>query len=292
MESLRIAMAEIEPLAQELDPVYMPLEFATGRVLPAVVATAAFTTILYVAAFPLVSNRLIPGDASDKEVLRKRRQLSYMTTNCITNLIIGLLGCYYEYGFLPQNPTMADRVQGCDDWYIFSAIQIGFQVWSIFMGTFFVEEQMTMIFHHMGCICVASMCCFLHNGYRYWTSYYFGVYELSSVPLAFMNAFKHNKEWITQYPDLYLAIRMIFAVVFLTVRIVMLLFRMPYVRDVNLFPYLMTNEHWFLRCFMFAVGASSTWLCSLQYYWGYLVITGIYKQFFVKKRKADSKKDQ
>jgi hypothetical protein len=46
-----------------------------------------------------------------------------------------------------------------------------------------------MLMHHVTVIVVASMTLLMTNGFRYWIPYFFGIMEISSIPLAIMNTF-------------------------------------------------------------------------------------------------------
>jgi len=279
------AFDEILPLAK--GPIHLPKEHAYQRVFPAIAVTMAITSIIYVASFPLAA-RLIPSSTSTTttETAEARRRMCYQVTNMSTNLFLGLMGCYFEYVLKPTNPPMAEKVQGQEDYYIFSAVQIGYQLWSLLVGIFLVPERIEMMFHHTAVICVGAMSAFFNNGFRYWTPYFFGIFELSSVPLGVMNAFKDNQEWMTKYPNRYFQTRIVFAVTFLTIRIVMLIPRLIYLRDCFLVPYLMDPKHFGYRTFLFMVWASSCFLFGLQLFWGYLIVSGIVKTVMKPKKKA------
>ena len=286
MESLQSLIEQIEPLAK--GPIHLPPEHTRDRVIPAVATTMAATTVIYLASF-LWANKVIKDPAlgnttknttpaaAVKEVTAARRRLCYQITNISTNLFLGLMGCYFEYFLLPEHPTMQEKVQGQEGYFVFGAVQIGYQLWSLLVGTIFVNERIEMIFHHIAVITVGCMSVFFNNGFRYWTPYFFGIFELSSVPLGIMNIFKDNKAWMEAYPKFFGNIRVIFAATFLTIRIVMLVPRLIYLRDCFLVPYLMNKEHFGYRLYLFMVWASSCFLFLLQLYWGYLIVMGIVK---------------
>jgi hypothetical protein len=289
MEAIQSHFAEIESVAKAPVHQLVTREHAIERVLPVAVATMALATTIYVLSFPLAANKLLPGD--DKVALGARRRLSCIITNSSINLCLGILGIYYEYFLLPKSVPMVERIPGFEDYFIFASIQIGYQAWSLLMGMFFVEEKPEMMVHHISVITVASMPGFFHNGFRYYSPYFLGIYELSSVPLGMMNAFKDNKHWVKQYPGFYGNCRVVFAAAFLTIRLVMLVPRLTYLRDAFLVPYFMNSEHSLARTYLFAAWVGSTILFFLQLYWGYLIISGIIKTLQPKKN-SDDKKDQ
>lgn len=281
-------MEIFEPLAK--GPIHLPPAHTNDRVVPTVVVTMIVATIIYLSSF-LWANQVFPASAASadssssttattttKEVTASRRRLCYQITNISINGFLGLMGCYFEYVLLPKNPTMEQKVQGNEDYYVFGAVQIGYQLWSLFVGTIFVDERVEMIFHHMAVITVAGMSVFFNNGFRYWTPYFFGIFELSSVPLGLMNSFKDNKAWMEAYPKVYGNLRITFAATFLTIRLLMLVPRLVYLRDCFMIPYLMDQEDFGYRMYLFMVWASSCFLFLLQLYWGYLIISGIVKK--------------
>lgn len=275
-------LEEIKPLVQ--DPILLPAEHANERVFPAIALTMIICTFVYNFSFS-IAKRLIP-----KSRLHDRRRMCYQFTNITTNTFLSLTGLYFEYVLLPKNATTREKIQGQEDFYIFSSVQIGYQAWSLVVGTFLVGEKVEMLFHHVAVVCVGSMSGFLTNGFRYWTPYFFGIFELSSVPLGIMNVFKENEAWIKSHPTLYTSIRILFAISFLYVRVVMLMPRQfIYLRDCFLVPYLMDNEHIAFRIYLFMVWANSCFLSVLQMFWAYLIVNGIILAFFQKKEIAKEK---
>jgi hypothetical protein len=148
-----------------------------------------------------------------------------------------------------------------------------------------------MLMHHVTVIVVASMTLFMTNGFRFWIPYFFGIMEISSIPLAIMNTFKDNPKWVERQPMMYLATRVVFSVSFLFIRVWMLVPRhTTYLRD----HYLLwsTSNIPVLRNFLSVVWASSLFLMILQFYWALLIVQGILKQFSSKKKTGSTNKKE
>jgi hypothetical protein len=147
-----------------------------------------------------------------------------------------------------------------------------------------------MLMHHVTVIIVSSMTVFLTNGFRYWVPYFFGIMEISSIPLAVMNTFKDNPKWVERQPMMYLAIRTVFGVSFLFIRVWMLVPRhTTYLRDLYLLW--STSDIPALRNVLSGVWISSLFLMILQFYWALLIVQGILKQFSKKKTSSTNKKE-
>ena len=265
MMDLQSLIAEIEPLTK--DPIYLPEEHAREKVLPWIVFTIAAVTALYWMSWP-IANQLF-----GEKQLDNKRKLCYQITNVITNLCLGIAGLYFEYRMLPAEPS----IQGNEHIYHLPGAQIGYQVWGLVVGILLVDEKPEMLGHHLSLGWVACMPAFLVNGFRFWTPYYFGVVELSSVPLGIMNAFKDNKAWTQKYPRFYANIRLIFAITFLIISNVLLVPHLDYLRDLFLFTYLLTWENAAFKIYFMSICVGSFFLFYLQLYWGYLVASGVLK---------------
>ena len=232
---------------------------------------------------------------------QQKRKLCYQMINLLANLCLGSAGLYCEWRNRQEEPSTALRyltveqtTLGYESVVYFSAGQIGYQVWAIPMGIFYMQEPLSMIVHHFTVIVCASMSGFLHAGFRYWTPFFYGLVELSSVPLAIMNAFKDHPTTLQQrYPYFYKCIRILFAATFLYIRIVMFVPRKYlFLRDQLLlwtsirqrqdneeggaaYPYSSSSTILLYQCFMATVWLSAFFLLVLQTYWATLIIKGV-----------------
>jgi hypothetical protein len=210
-------------------------------------------------------------------------KLCYQITNLSVNAFLGILGLYYQLKHVPPYSSMkvADTIVGHDHFTVFAAVQIGYQLWSLPVGIFHVNESHAMLLHHGAVIMVATMSAFFTSGFRYWTPFFYGIIELSSVPLALMNMFKDRRDWIQMYPQGYTAIRLVFCATFLGVRVLWFVPRkVRYLRDHYLLWSFAFRDHtrpvWYV-VFMAGVWWSSVFLLGLQLHWGALIVRGLVK---------------
>jgi hypothetical protein len=274
----------------------------------------------------------------------QQRKLCYQITNCCINFGFGCLGLYYEYYYSNDyhdehqknhnnyNPTASQQqhstiqiptvlsaesasaqqyysleqtVAGYNHVIYLSAGQIGYQLWAILVGIYIVPEPFSMLLHHCTVIVCASMSGFLTYGFRYWTPFFYGIVEWSSVPLAIMNAFKDHPHTLQRYyPRAYVATRYIFAISFLYIRICMFIPRKYcFLRDqillwtsihhvqhrstTNTTTSASTSSSSFndntivlYQCYMSIVSISALFLLILQSYWAILILKGLFHPFF------------
>jgi hypothetical protein len=170
-----------------------------------------------------------------------------------------------------------DKILGLEkELYLVSAFQLGYQLWAIPVGILHVKETTSMIVHHFAVLVSTSMTGFLSIGFRYYSPFFYGVFELSSVPLSLMNSFKNSPELQRKYPLVDAWSRNLFAVSFLLIRIVLCFSRWPvFLRD-N-FIVLYTREMGFYKLYMVVQWSLAAFLAILQPYWAILILKGIVK---------------
>jgi TLC domain len=262
----------------------------------------------------------------------ERQKLCYQLTNFIVNTGMSCLGLYYELvnhshhsmshaSLSPQLPLsngipVEETIMGYNAFVYISAAQIGYQLWSIPIGICLIHESIPMIIHHITVIACASMSGFLHYGFRYYTPFFYGIVEISSIPLAIMNAFKDHPKTLQQYyPRTNAMIRYTFAALFLYIRIVLFIpKKYNFLRDhillwTSIHQRYQTNNNnsnhsgmeslsrddratiVFYQCFMALVSFSAFFLLLLQIYWAWLIIKGIIKLFVRPKHMAKETHD-
>jgi hypothetical protein len=208
------------------------------------------------------------------------------------NLCVGALGLYLEYWVLPTLPCFdgpsIDKILGNEnELYLVSAMQLGYQIWAIPVGVFYVRESPEMIMHHLAVVVSTSLSGFLTIGFRYYTPFFYGVMELSSLPLSIMNSFKDNPEWIKKYPGVYGMTRVVFALSFFLIRVILCLWKWPvFLMDNFLVFY--TRELGIMKGYFFVQWGLASLLAYLQLYWASLILKGLVKT--VSPSKKDSKK--
>jgi len=268
-----------------------PFWFATSREYEQICLATAVTAIS-VTTIWILSLQIYDSYFSTKEAPAwKRTKTCYQMTNLCFNLAIGCLGAYYHYWVLPTLPaynatSSIEQISNLfDEFYLMPAMQLGFQVWSIPIGIFYVNESKEMIIHHFGVVFAASCGSFSHFGFRYWLPFFFGVFELSSVPLAMMNLFRYHPDAAKKYPLFNQASQASFVVSFLYIRVWKWLPVGPLYMRNNLFLFLTTDfgatKIFVLLQFLFGV-----YLGYLQLYWALMVVKMSFKVVVGKKKKA------
>ncbi|KAL7462310.1 hypothetical protein ACHAXS_002691 [Conticribra weissflogii] len=164
---------------------------------------AASITILHLILLRIVKAQLSKKKKDQSSTPTDSWKASYQITNLLVNLTLGCLGIYYNLFLIPRGEEIRSKILGYEHVKLFALGQIGYQVWALPVGFFFVGETTSMLIHHVAVICVGSVSAFLSCGFRYYTPYFYGLIEISSVPLSVMNSFKNNPEWIKSYPEIY-----------------------------------------------------------------------------------------
>ena len=205
------------------------------------------------------------------------RKVAYQITNLTVNAILGIYGLYIFHSSVPPLHTVPihERISGFDEYALFGALQVGYNLWALPIGYFFMNETQAMMAHHLAVLCVGSISSFATNGFRYHAPFFFGVIEISSVPLAIMNFCKDQEEITKAYcPKLPLVVRPVFAVVFLMVRVVLWT---PLIGDVLRLAGLlgMTCETGVCMVGIGSFALSAVFLTLLQFYWALLIVKGI-----------------
>eukprot|EP00629_Pelagomonadales_sp_RCC1024_P006677 CAMPEP_0119259132 /NCGR_PEP_ID=MMETSP1329-20130426/69_1 /TAXON_ID=114041 /ORGANISM="Genus nov. species nov., Strain RCC1024" /LENGTH=236 /DNA_ID=CAMNT_0007258495 /DNA_START=168 /DNA_END=878 /DNA_ORIENTATION=+ len=153
------------------------------------------------------------------------------------------------------------------------ALQIPFQIYEL-LCAFGVKRLRgkagEMIAHHALSLLLASLA-YNKGIYYYYGAYFFGISELSSVPLAFLDAFKMFPDLRKAYPKTNAFVRPFFCVVFLGLRTL-------YWPVVSYHFWKASLAHWpndqvELLVFM----TVNVVLTSLQAYWSYLIVRGLIK---------------
>ena len=210
-------------------------------------------------------------------LLRNRkgsRRLAFQATNLVVNTILGIAGfAYLVQRQTPWNAPVVERLQGHLDMHWFSAFQLGFQYWSIPIGLW-VGEDPIMIGHHVGVVVVSMLSGLFVNGYRFYTPFFFGLIELSTIPWVFVNVLKDQPELAS--PEFAHKVRLVFAGSFLTVRILLFL---PWV-SMYLTDLASLLSHggplWYCALATFVFTASVA-IAGLQLFWGNKVIKALLK---------------
>lgn len=257
-------------------PTFLPSPWQ--HLIQTILLTPAFLMLVFIGNFYIVQSYLPMSSAAAK------RRASYQLTNLCVNAFLGALGSYHYWFTLPSESTVDDQVIGWESLYTLSCIQIGYQLWSLGMAFTAVKETPAMIAHHVAVIMTCFMSGFMTLGFRYWSPFFYGVVELSSVPLSMTNLFKDNPKWIQMYPTMYFRVRLAFAIAFLAVRWVMYAPR-KYVLLRQFLWAIQSSDSLPYIVYMSLVWSSSFFLACLQLYWGTLIVKGLANAFLPKREK-------
>eukprot|EP00045_Choanoeca_perplexa_P007937 m.72824 g.72824 ORF g.72824 m.72824 type:complete len:304 (+) comp14285_c0_seq1:872-1783(+) len=131
-------------------------------------------------------------------------------------------------------------------------------------------------------------------GYCY---FFFGLIEVTNIPLTIIDIFKHYPDLIKQYPNTYTAIRNFFAISFILFRLIM----WPIV-SFEFWTATLTalssgqiakatrfGQPWLETTAAVTFLVANAGLTFLQCLWGKTIINGIYKQFFGRKTDKQTK---
>jgi len=227
---------------------------------------------------------------NDEQLESKVIKSSYQATNLLINLLLGLYGFYTWMTSVPRMSTVivTSKIADFNEFISFALLQIGYNLWSIPMGLWVVGESKAMLAHHLATLCVASISCFAKCGFRYYTPYFFGCIEISSVPLTVINFFKGNKEWAAkkngQFNCLLKNSKIVFAALFLLTRVILWT---PQMYDVLRASIMLCSTCTTIFCWL-TIGSfsiSAMFLTVLQYYWGSLVAKGVWLMFSGRNKK-------
>lgn len=98
-----------------------------------------------------------------------------------------------------------------------------------------------------------------------------------------MNSFKNNKHWIKAYPEMYTAVRLVFAISFLLVRVVLWTpFYWSFFALASMLLY--SSEALSTKIILTLFNGSSLVLTGLQYFWAIKIVSAVVKFSGPKKK--------
>jgi len=194
--------------------------------------------------------------------------------NMVVNLFLGILGIYYHFILRSSPESIENTVNQWEHFGVFGVGQAGFQMWSIVVGLWKINEPVTMILHHISVVCVALISVVFNNGFRYYTAFFYGVAEISSFPLALMNIFKNDSSLAQKYPTWNMVIKVAFAVSFLLVRVFLWT---PLMYTFLRLSYSLSSTCPTMLCFVYlrTFMVCAAFLTCLQLYWAKKIIKGL-----------------
>ena len=285
-------------------PTFLPTDYILNTFLPLVLLTAVTLTIIYNVSYAYLIQYILPSPISSITKLDKSKT-AYQITNCCFNVIVGCVGLYQHYVVIPKlhhtNDTNTTNDNDTNDdnslWiltvigyhvelYHVAAIQLGYQIFVLPICILVIGEKIEMIYHHVAVVISSSTSGLLYIGFRYYIPYFYGIFELSSIPLSIMNHMKlHSETLQKQHPTLFFYSRNIFALSFIVIRVI--LSPAPkFLRDLFFVMYTMKNNDngyttYYLKLYLFIQWCFSFYLQLLQLYWTTLIVKGFLKVLLI-----------
>lgn len=155
-------------------------------------------------------------------------------------------------------------------------VMLAFQMWDFcatLVMTLEVKGQIQHLIHHASstALCLLGLLNGEHGFLMYYGAFFFGVSEVSSIPLGIIDLFKYSKALQSAFPKLEEIVKATFALLFLLIRCVY----WPIV-SVTFWIATMKSSAPLWLCVIWWI--ANIGLTLLQYYWGFLVVKGILKQ--------------
>ena len=190
-------------------PTFISKEHLLNDILP---LTALATGVAAVIFFPLsyLVRRLAPTSSS--YFVHTSARLITMT---LFNATKGIMGIFYCYTIVEENPSIDTMVMGYRNVFPLACVLLGKYLFAITTEMIIDPNASEMIVHHLASLLVACMSIFPILGFNYYNPFMFGVFKITSVPLAGMDFFKHHPEYMKTHPLTYTVCRMIFCFSFL-----------------------------------------------------------------------------
>jgi len=263
-------------------PIFMPKTFLEQRGLEIFIVIIACVLLHFMILSVLKRNK---PSSKDIECWRESTQL----LNMVVNFYLGILGIYYHVFLRTSTEPLENTANQWEHFAIFGVGQAGYQLWSIAVGIIKIKEPFTMIMHHISVVCVALISVVFTNGFRYYTAFFYGVAEISSVPLALMNIFKNNPALVQKHPTWNLIIKMAFAVSFLSVRVI---YWTPLMFTFLRLSYSLSSTCPTMLCFVYLrlFMLCASFLTFLQWHWAWKIIKGLLLLTGLMKKKSKLEK--
>lgn len=208
--------------------------------------------------------------------------IAYKITHFVSNTTIGFMGVYYYTTVIEANTEIEDIAMGFTNLIVpVICIQVGKNLWAIPAGMIMVNESIIKILHHVSVILIALASSSFTLGFSYYLPLMFGVFEISSIPLAMVETFKDNPEYIKGYPKEYTIVRLVFAIAFLYIRWYLYLPAMWEFLRLSAFAIIsvaqLEGTSQFILILSGMTWVASCFLCGLQIFWGIVIVQGFIK---------------
>lgn len=267
--------------------------------LQAIAATCFCLSIVHFIAYQVLTQQTIKHKLNRQEC----HKAAYQVTNFFVNLLLGLAGIYVSFFchddwdlVFPHQMNIQQRVYGYTEFkYIaFAAIQVGYNLWCLPVGIIFVKEKVEMIGHHIAVVLTCTLSALASPGFRIHSPFFLGVFEVSSIALIIMNFLKDRHEWTQKhFKTGFDLCKLLFAFSFLTFRVVL---GSPQIYSVIVATFWTVRElagvqgAEYYRLWLICVVIGQCFLALLQYYWAYLIVSGLMRMLnpSQKKKKKSS----
>jgi hypothetical protein len=200
--------------------------------------------------------------------------MAFELVSCFCCFYVGVAGTMAWFDICPDcdlENIKADRIYGQSDFFErhLSAPLLTYQLWNfVFCLTVTELRDPVALVHHFA----SGLCAYfsLHPYLQYYGLFFYGVPEVSSVPLTFLSLSKSFPFLKTDYPRVYSLSKWSFGILFLIIRLVMWTRNsiLYWVETMQLVTTGTPHSMFVVGFYCFA----NVVLTSMQYFWGYKII--------------------
>jgi hypothetical protein len=267
--------------------------------LQAIAATCVCVSILHLVAYHTLRRHTIKHNFNRQEC----HKAAYQLTNFVVNSLLGLAGLYVSFFchddwdlVFPHQMNIHQRVYGYTEFKFiaFAAVQVGYNLWCLPVGIIFVKEKVEMIGHHIAVVLTCTLSALASPGFRIHSPFFLGVFEVISIALIIMNFLRDRHEWTQKnFKTGFDFCRLLFAFSFLSFRVVLgspqiysvIVATIWTVRELD-----GVNGAEYYRLWLLFVAMGQFFLAMLQYYWAYLIVSGLMRMLSPALKKTTTKK--
>lgn len=200
--------------------------------------------------------------------------------------VVGLCGFFNLFGVMDNIDVYSGigRFYARSEYIEYKLVypMLCYQLWNLVVSVYHVEyRDLAGIGHHV--VTSGLAYCGLHPYAQFYALFYFGVAELTTVPLTVVTVFRHIPQLHEQYTKIYSFMKACFAISYFVIRLLW----WPCVSYdlffgcVDLIANNTAHSVQVVSYFLF----SNLFLTGLQFYWGYLMIRNATKDSKSTKKK-------
>jgi hypothetical protein len=218
--------------------------------------------------------------------------MAFDLVSCFCCFYVGIAGTMAWFSLCPGCDLADienDKIYGRSHFFEkhLGAPLLTYQFWNFVFCASVTELRDTItLLHHVA----SGLCAFfsMHPFLQYYGLFFYGVPEVTSVPLTFVSLCKSFPFLKTDYPRLHEISKWTFGILFLIIRLILWTYvsAMFWMDTVNLVLHGTPHS-------MFVVGyycIANVILTSMQYFWGYKIISQMLNGGKEKKKSSDNKK--